>query len=633
MSETNYTKLIALGIPLKKMSGQAKTICPNCSHTRKHKNEACLSVNIDEGVYSCHNNCGFQGNVNYNPNHNKAKKQYVKPVWNNNTQLSDQLVSYWTNRGISQRTLISIKMAEGLMWMPQTNREEWTMQWAYFRKGELINIKYRGQMLVEKINEKTLQKELMWEKIFRLVKDAEKIFYNIDAIENSEECLITEGEPDCDSFTESGYEFAISVPNGATKANNNLDYLDNCIEYFENKKKIYIGVDNDEAGRALQKELIRRLGAERCWILDYADCKDGNAFLMKYGKLALAELPSKAKVAVIEGIIEVDDVWEDVLDLWKNGLQPGPKVGVKAIDEHISFPEGYLTVVTGKSNGGKSPYVRYLLVRLAVLFDFKIALFSPEDEPIALHISNIISLLIGKSFENKYGSRCTLEEVEQAREFIRTHFYFISKGKVRDYGEEFKLQNFTVTNILSVAKKLIVRYGINFLVIDPWNKIKHTKTGDNWDQKDYISDQLDLILEFDELNGVHTFLIAHPTKIYKDKVTKKYPVVTLSDISGAAEFETKPQMGISGYRDYEKNTFSMYVLKMKHKHIGQIGMVEFTYDYKSGRFNVLECAPDNTNWLHGKPLAQGYNEPSTVITEANAPDWSISDVNNEEPPF
>ena len=41
-------------------------------------------------------------------------------------------------------------------------------------------------------------------------------------------------------------------PNGATLNSNNLDYLDNCIDYFEDKEKIILAVDSDEAGQALQ---------------------------------------------------------------------------------------------------------------------------------------------------------------------------------------------------------------------------------------------------------------------------------------------------------------------------------------------------------------------------------------------
>ena len=61
---SNSELLKELGIELKgKTHGQIKVLCPKCSPDRKNKKEPCLSVNIDDGVYSCKNGCGFEGRV------------------------------------------------------------------------------------------------------------------------------------------------------------------------------------------------------------------------------------------------------------------------------------------------------------------------------------------------------------------------------------------------------------------------------------------------------------------------------------------------------------------------------------------------------------------------------------------
>jgi twinkle protein len=98
------------------------------------------------------------------------------------------------------------------------------------------------------------------------------------------------------------------VPNGATLNQNNLDYLDNCIDYFENKDKIILAVDQDEAGMALQHEFIRRLGAENCYLVDFHDCKDANEYLGKYGPEALANLAVIAKPVPLENVSTLKDV-------------------------------------------------------------------------------------------------------------------------------------------------------------------------------------------------------------------------------------------------------------------------------------------------------------------------------------
>ena len=50
------------GIPLTDFrAGDHKTICPQCSHTRKHKRDRCLSVRVDEAgvTWNCWH-CGWR---------------------------------------------------------------------------------------------------------------------------------------------------------------------------------------------------------------------------------------------------------------------------------------------------------------------------------------------------------------------------------------------------------------------------------------------------------------------------------------------------------------------------------------------------------------------------------------------
>ena len=92
-------KLQDLGIHLTANSGETKTICPKCSHTRKNKNDKCLSVNIDEGIYNCHN-CGYSGNVKFTP-----KKEYTKPP-KVNAELNNRIIDWFAGRSITEPTLV-----------------------------------------------------------------------------------------------------------------------------------------------------------------------------------------------------------------------------------------------------------------------------------------------------------------------------------------------------------------------------------------------------------------------------------------------------------------------------------------------------------------------------------------------
>ena len=60
--KNNFTTFAELGISTKRSSGEEKTTCPKCSHTRKNQSDPCLSVNHNEGVYYCHH-CSWAGRL------------------------------------------------------------------------------------------------------------------------------------------------------------------------------------------------------------------------------------------------------------------------------------------------------------------------------------------------------------------------------------------------------------------------------------------------------------------------------------------------------------------------------------------------------------------------------------------
>ena len=301
------------GIIIKKNSGQAKVKCPKCSHERKKKSDPCLSVNIDEGIWNCHN-CGWKGTLKQN--NYMENITYTKPkVRPKVSEYSKDILAFFNYRSISERTLIKNKVGEGLEYMPQLGRETNTIQFNYYKNGELINVKYRDG-----------------KKNFKLVKDAEKILYGLDDITECDEVIIVEGEMDKLAYYEAGYENCVSVPNGAS--NMKLDYLK---DFPDNLKKVYIATDNDEPGRKLAEELSRRLGRDICYRVNFKEFKDANELLEKKGKEGVKESIKKAKAYPLEGVIGVDSFNLDIDDLYNNGLSRGDLTGHRNFDNIFSF--------------------------------------------------------------------------------------------------------------------------------------------------------------------------------------------------------------------------------------------------------------------------------------------------------
>ena len=352
-------------------SGEWNGKCPVCKDKRKpgNKNDKPLQYNVKKGTGRCFNCQAIFVEFKEFTRIDRAEKVYKKPLWRNKTSLNPNIVKYFEERKISQKTLIDAKVTDGLEWMPKPEKQVLTIQFNYFRDEELVNIKYRSGRTKE-------------DRSFKLFSGGELIFYNLDAIKNSNECLICEGEIDCLSWIESGYKFAVSVPNGSQGGNSAYEYIDNCYEYFENKSKIYISYDNDTKGIELKNELIRRLGAEKCLIIDLEGQKDANDFLISFGALRLFKTLETAREVPVEGVYVVEDFENDLDYLYTHGLQPGLKIGHANFDELLTIESKRLMIVTGIPGHGKSEFVDEIVERLNVLYDWGVAYFSPENFPL-----------------------------------------------------------------------------------------------------------------------------------------------------------------------------------------------------------------------------------------------------------
>ena len=359
--------------------GKKQGICPLCSHDRKPKNQKakCASYDWERGLGTCHN-CNTSFQLHTYQRKGASEKEYVRPVGPpSDTEypefLSDKVIEWFKTRGIGTQTLYDLEISEGTEYMPQTGKSENTIKFNYFMGDQLINVKYRDGR-----------------KNFKLYKGAEKVFYNINSIVGYEYCIITEGEMDVLALHEAGIPNVISVPNGATLNNNNLDYLDNCIDYFEDKEKIILAVDSDEAGQALQSELVRRLGAEVCYLATFDDCKDANEYLQKHGKEKLVQRITSARPVPLENVTTFKDIEDEVTDFVRNGFKKGYQVGLSNFDDIFSTYTGQFITVTGIPSSGKSDFVDQMVVGYNRNYGWKTAFASPENAPTYLHAHKLM---------------------------------------------------------------------------------------------------------------------------------------------------------------------------------------------------------------------------------------------------
>ena len=532
-------------------------ICPLCSADRKgeHKKAKCASYDWERGIGTCHN-CSKSFQLHTYKRKGETQKVYVKPerdaVLDSGLTypLSDKVVEWFATRGISRNTLEELKVTDGSEFMPQTAKTESVIKFNYFIGDDLVNIKYRDGR-----------------KNFKLYKGAEKVFYNINSIVGWDYCILVEGEMDVLALAEAGITNAISVPNGATLHTNNLEYLDNCIDYFDDKNRIIIAVDSDEAGQALQSELIRRLGSEVCYIATFEDCKDANEYLLKYGKEALAQRIGKAKPVPLENVTTFKDIEDEITDFVRNGFKPGFQIGLPNFDDIFSTYTGQFITVTGVPSSGKSDFVDQMVVGYNKNYGWKTAYASPENTPTYLHAHKLMrKVWEGMPTEADIYS----ERWNQVANHVNDNFFFID------------MERYTLDAVLKKAGELVKRKGIKCLVIDPFNKVRDNDA--SGDVNVYTLEYLSKIEIFAKKYDVLVMVVAHPTKMYKGS-DGKIEEPTMYSIKGGGEWYDASYHGLLVHRNYEEKTVKVKVLKVKFQNLGENNAeCHFTWEPKSGSF-------------------------------------------------
>jgi twinkle protein len=542
-----------LGIETKRHIGEEKTLCPKCSHTRKKKKDPCLSVNHDTGLYHCFN-CHWKGTINKFEPIMKTEPIVLPKL--NRTNLSDKVFDWFFNeRKISNNTLIRNQITEGIHFIPQEAKEMNCIWFNYFENGEHINTKFRTG-----------------NKKFTQVKSAKKTFYKIDDIKGFDWCIITEGEIDALSFEEAGIINAISVPDGAIKTENEysdkkLQYIDNCIDYFQDIKKIYLATDTDEAGLCLRRELARRLGKEKCFIIEFNDCKDANEYLVKHGKESLAELIKTAKEYPIDGVHSAADYLEQLKDLYHNGFAEAIKIDqYQELNDFVVWYTPCLITVTGIPSHGKSSWLDQLMVRL--LDHWKFAVYSPEH-PTVMQLQRIARIIANQHFFGQ--NKMPEQTIVTITEWLKDKLYFITP-QVEENNLDF---------VLLKAKELVSRYGVKALIIDNWGSLDEEFINETLHVKKSLSK-----LHFAKNNlEIAIFLVAHPVKMPKQS-NGNFEVPTLYSINGSSYFYNKTDVGLVVYR--EDDCTKVFIQKVKFEGIyGKKGSVDFIYDTETCRYHEL----------------------------------------------
>jgi twinkle protein len=552
-----------LGIDVKEHHrGNIKVPCPKCSPTRKHKNDPCLSVNVDDGIWNCHH-CGYQGGIK-----KYEKKEYVKPL-GELKKVSDGIIEWFSKRGIRNQTLLRYKVSEGVDYMPQLQAEVKTIHFNYFYNEELVNIKYRDN-----------------NKNFKLFSGGMLVPYGINVISDSDNnyVIICEGEIDAMSFYECGLH-AVSVPNGASKGSQKLEWLDNCFELFENKR-IYLATDMDDAGLSLRNELARRLGKENCYIVEMP-CKDANEVLVKHGKDELVKCFKEARQYPIEGVDDASSVSKQLFELYKIGEPVGYNI---FYEPEFVWNTGQVNLITGIPGHGKSTFLKNVIYRLAYFHGLKFFIYSAEEANTSYALSDMFKIATGKSFFNSE-DRLSEQEMQDLIPFMTEHFKYYNLND----------NDLSIDGILAKAKELIKRNGINGIIIDNMSTVEKSMSSQDTQRHHQIKNMMNDIARFARNNDVMIFIVAHPRKISKTD-GGKLAVPNGYDVGDSSHWFNLTDNGFTIYRNYETGLTENHRWKVRFGYTGTTGMSCLKFNPKNSRYEYTEqVKEERTNGFSSLP--------------------------------
>ncbi len=369
----------------------------------------------------------------------------------------------------------------------------------------------------------------------------------------------------------------MGAPNVGDKSiDKKLECLTTCYDVFDEASTIYIATDNDDNGRNLQQELIRRFGAEKCKIVDLRLFKDANEVLVKEGIESLRNRLKMAQAPKVEGIFDVDDVVESMMDGFENGQERGSSTYIPQVDNAWTWRMGEVNIWTGYQNEGKSLFLNQLATIKAFHDGWKFGVFSPENMPMKDFFNDIVEMYIGKSADPYYkNNQMTKDEYYEAINFVKRHFFLIYPRK-----------NFNLDSIFDRAKFLVKTKGIRSLIIDPYNTVQHKMyRGEREDL--YISRFMSELKRFAVDNKISVNLVAHQVTPQKDEQGRYYKP-DVNRIKGGGTFSDKADNVMFVWRPHRALDFSNTSVIFGSQKIKKQKLVGIPQDVEGINFNIRE---------------------------------------------
>lgn len=553
--------------------------CPFCFGGQNH-DKGTFALNMENATYNCkRGSCGVAGHLNqllrekgevYDRHMDNVTtiKEYKEPEVEV-SPAQKKVEEYISLRGISRETWEKRGVGE----------VNGNVAFPYHENGQLVLVKYRKPKKYKKGDGQKAWRE----------EGGKPVFWGMDECDPEKPLIIVEGEFDALALDECGVENVVSVPSGSS----DLECVNLCWDWLNKFKKVIIWPDNDKAGLEMMTNLIQRIGAWRCWVVE-TEHKDPNATLHHEGKDGTLEVLSSAREIPIAGLVRLSQVKPfDPLDADKIQSCLSPINSVFG-----GYMMGLLTVITGINGSGKSTFIGQELIN-AVNEGRKVCVYSGEL-PAAMFKFWIDLQAAGQGYV--YGTfdpdkgekiyRPKPEVVQPLQEWYHNKFFlYDSFGGVKE------------ERLLDVFEYAFRRYGCKLFVVDNLMTMLLDTT-----EKDFYRRQSNFVgklKEFAHTYGVHVILVAHPRKT-EGRLNKM-------DVMGSGDITNRADNVFSIHRHSNGEAVDGVVDIFKNRIFGKQDIeIEVNFDEPTKRFYL----PTDK-----RPLEKVYNwnsigQPKDIVEES-----------------
>lgn len=261
------------------------------------------------------------------------KKQWIQPRKPECHTPKSQGLAYLKSRGISEKTIQVYHMGE----------QGQDLIFPFLRNGQLVMAKRREA--VDGAKPKPTE------------AGCEKCLFGWQAIpDNARDALICEGEIDAMSAFELGIP-AMSVPYGAG-GGDKQDWIENEFDHLERFDQVFVCMDRDQPGQLGMAEIVKRLGAHRCRIVDIPEpFKDVNDLLKAgWSPDQFARLLIQARMLDPEELRCASTYEDQVVDEFypPETTARGIYLPWDRVQGKLSFRQGEVVLLAGTNGHGKT---------------------------------------------------------------------------------------------------------------------------------------------------------------------------------------------------------------------------------------------------------------------------------------